>query len=111
MSTNGTRWPAATTNSAAVVRPRPSRATGACKRRASGPATALMPSSVRRTHGTTEPYSKRITNSVCIVTLPRKPSTTRTRFGAVSRTGMKSVTATAPSAVSCSVRKTRVLSV
>ena len=56
VSTKGTRSPAATSNSATVLRSSPRVGTGVLSRSASGPATARSsPPSVRVTHGTTEP--------------------------------------------------------
>ena len=55
VSTNGTRSPARTVNSARVVKSRLSSSTGVLSATASGPATARSCPSTRRTHGTIRP--------------------------------------------------------
>src|SRR5207249_10799917 len=55
VSTNGTRSPGTTSNSATVVSPTPRVSTGVRKQSASGPAMADSESSRRNTQGTTRP--------------------------------------------------------
>src|SRR4051794_41077239 len=55
VSTNGTRWPADTSNSEKVAMSRPSSGAGVASQTESGPATATICPSTRRTHGTTRP--------------------------------------------------------
>ena len=66
---------------------------------------AIRAWSTRRTQGSTRPKSNRITNSERISTFPSSPSTMRTMSGASPRGGMKSITRTAPSAVSNTVSR------
>ena len=54
-SVSARRSPAATSKSATVVRPSPRSGRSVVSARASGPATAWIPSADRRTQGTTEP--------------------------------------------------------
>ncbi len=97
MSTNGFRSPASTVKSATVRRFSPRIGTGVRSASASGPAIAMrVSSSTRRTHGTIEPYSKRITSSSRIGTEPSSPSTILTTSGSWPRGGMKSITRTLP---------------
>lgn len=73
----------------------------------SGPATATRCPCERRTHGTTEPKSKRSRITEPISTVPLTPSTIRMTSGSRSRCGMKSVTLTVPVRVSQNVSRTR----
>src|SRR5262245_43774525 len=54
-TSNGTRSPARTVNSATVRSPRPVRSADVRTYSVSGPAVARMPVSTRRTQGTTDP--------------------------------------------------------
>ena len=74
----------------------------------SGPAIATSWPSKRRTHGTTDPYSKRISRSMRISTAPLEHSTNRTTLGLCSLSGMQSVMRTLPSGRSNSLSSTRV---
>ena len=105
---NGTRCPSHTSKSAAVTSPSSLRGTPAWRWTRSGPATATIPPSTGRSRGTTEPKSKRRASSIRTGTLPRRPSTMRTRSGWSARGGMQSMTATVPEAVSNSVSSTSV---
>ena len=93
--------PDLTSNSPTVFKSSPHSATVVSNNSLSGPAVnCSRPSSWRKTHGTTEPYSKRTTSSVRMRTVPRTPRTIRSRSETPSRRAMKSTTHTAPSTVS-----------
>ncbi len=108
-STKGARCPSRMVKSATVVMSLPWVCTGVQSARPSGPAMAECTPSTLRTQGTTEPYSKRMTRSMCISTAPFVHSTTRTIWGCLSLTGMQSTTRTVPSGSSNSVSSTREL--
>ncbi len=105
VSTNGTRSPSPTVKSATVLRSAPRVLTGVCSRRQSGPATELMPPSMRCTHGTTEPYPKRMISSIRMGTRPRFPTTMRSTSVPSPRMGIMSRTVALPSPVSNSVSR------
>ncbi len=108
VSTNATLSPSETVNEEQVLNCWPHVLTGGSLRShtESGPATATRWPCDLRTHGTTEPKSKRSRSTELMSTVPLTPSTIRIRSGALSRCGMKSTTFTVPVRVSQYVSRT-----
>jgi hypothetical protein len=101
-STNSVASPAAMSKLATVAPSWPCNGMAVRRSTRLGPAIASMPVVVSScvTQGVAEPYSKRSTSWVCMLTRPVRPSTRRTMAGMSVPVGMKSRTATLPSAVS-----------